>query len=395
MIGGSHQKEQPSSDEKGLSDSDDDDMSPLRIEPIFPVEGDDDEDIIVRRGYPNDDGESYGFGDDDGDEALPYGSPLANVQPGRLHYEYSAMNEVGSGDFGTVVSAVYDEDGRTYAIKTAKKAAVGERDLQSHLQEVYALSACNSPYVLRYYDAWVEGGVVSIKTEYVSGGSTKQLPTPWGELQLWDLLLQTSLGLHSMHHANIAHLDIKPHNIFVEKLHNEDGSCRFEYKIGDFGLARPVKDTSPIGERFTGINDDEGDCRYLCPYLLAHGVTQWITQADIYSLGASVVELAGGDPVMVRRAGTTTFAMQYSATLGDLLSRMMATEPQSRPTAFDVIRTAARVLSETASFPQLCDVSVGNAVRGYQAELDALEQEYLQLQQLAAAHGLSPQVENN
>ena len=87
-----------------------------------------------------------------------------------------------------------------------------------------------------------------------------------------------------VHEAGFVHLDIKPSNFFVR---DDEG-----LRLGDFGQAIEIK-------RIALVKDDdvEGDSVYMAPELLQNkvkGNDKISTKADIFSLGASLLELASG-----------------------------------------------------------------------------------------------------
>lgn len=113
-------------------------------------------------------------------------------------------------------------------------------------------------------------------------------------------------GLSHIHKKHLAHLDVKPENIYIDlKVHapisllqsvsqhahrspsrwvQEDGVTPL-YKIGDLGLISLADAT----------DFSEGDSRYISRDLFASVVdTRKLTKADIFSLGCSVYELALG-----------------------------------------------------------------------------------------------------
>jgi serine/threonine protein kinase len=73
-------------------------------------------------------------------------------------------------------------------------------------------------------------------------------------------------------------MDIKPENIY---LHSSG-----VFKVGDFGLAIRMA---------SGGFWEEGDGRYVAPELLSRAVPP-SAAADVYSLGASIVQCATGAP---------------------------------------------------------------------------------------------------
>lgn len=76
-------------------------------------------------------------------------------------------------------------------------------------------------------------------------------------------------------------MDIKPSNFFVKA----DGTV----KLGDFGQAVNLKShLTPKDE------DNEGDCIYMAPELLTYESSRISKAADIFSLGATLLEIAAG-----------------------------------------------------------------------------------------------------
>lgn len=86
-------------------------------------------------------------------------------------------------------------------------------------------------------------------------------------------------ALHFMHEKGIAHLDVKPENIYFK-----EGI----YKLGDFGCAT-LTDKS--------LRVEEGDSRYMPPEML-NDKYEHLDKVDIFSLGASVYELVKGSPLL-------------------------------------------------------------------------------------------------
>lgn len=90
--------------------------------------------------------------------------------------------------------------------------------------------------------------------------------------------MQIAKALQFIHEKGIAHLDVKPDNIYVK-----DGV----YKLGDFGCATLLDKSLPI---------DEGDARYMPQEILNENYDD-LDKVDIFSLGASMYELIKGSPL--------------------------------------------------------------------------------------------------
>lgn len=80
--------------------------------------------------------------------------PYSGSSHSRFRSDFDEIQSLGSGGFGQVVRARNKLDGRIYAIKQVR---INKKDLAKVLREVTALSKLNHQYVVRYYQAWLEG----------------------------------------------------------------------------------------------------------------------------------------------------------------------------------------------------------------------------------------------
>jgi len=95
-------------------------------------------------------------------------------------------------------------------------------------------------------------------------------------------LLQIAKALHFVHEKGIAHLDVKPDNIYIK-----NGVC----KLGDFGCATRLDKSLPV---------EEGDARYM-PQEILNEDYEHLDKVDIFSLGVTVYELIKGSPLTESR----------------------------------------------------------------------------------------------
>merc|ERR1712139_217836 len=90
-------------------------------------------------------------------------------------------------------------------------------------------------------------------------------------------------GLIYLHEKNIIHRDIKPANVLV----NEAGIV----KLADFGASKKMSGTETVAIENTTL---KGTPYFMAPEVLmqkGHG-----RKADVWSLGATVIQLVTGDP---------------------------------------------------------------------------------------------------
>ena len=200
---------------------------------------------------------------------------LSKMSIKRYASEFLELKQLASGSFGQVKLARHRLDGVDYAVKISKKhLRAGSHEEKKALNEVFAHATLNNhKHVVRYYNSWVEDGQVYIQNEFCQGGSlSKKIQEKrvsgqnFSEEDLKKILKHVLKGLQYIHSNDLAHLDIKPENIFIsiEDTDEHENSLEdFDYKIGDLGHIISVE-----GEV---LSPEEGDCRYMAPEFLAWG----------------------------------------------------------------------------------------------------------------------------
>lgn len=132
----------------------------------------------------------------------------------------------------------------------------------------------------------------------------------------------------------VVHRDIKPSNLMV--------TPRGEVKVMDFGVARATFEAREVETR----SQQYGTARYMAPERWLDGIAE--APSDIYSLGVTLVELVTGEGVPRARLSRQGFDEDLEAILGrltpvdagalePLVRRMLAFDPQTRPSAHEVM----------------------------------------------------------
>ena len=257
---------------------------------------------------------------------------------------YALHGELGKGGMGIVYLAEQESLGRRVALKTLPFEKGRDPVRQARfLREVRALSACESPRVVKILDSGEERGVLWYTMELVDGATfsdvlcqLKPLKNEkkklrgsdiWdaiqlsarnelerrmkilgvGELPAWRpsapperfrpylgkhpgymialLMKDGAEALHAIHTQEnpVIHRDVKPDNLMV--------TAEGELVLMDFGLARVEGGTT-----LTLADSVLGTIRYSPPEQIKRTV-RIDTRADIYSLGASFHELATLNPL--------------------------------------------------------------------------------------------------
>ncbi|XP_038610126.1 membrane-associated tyrosine- and threonine-specific cdc2-inhibitory kinase isoform X2 [Tachyglossus aculeatus] len=255
---------------------------------------------------------------------------------------FQRLGRLGRGSFGEVFKVRSKEDGRLYAVKRSVSPFRGPQDRVRKLAEVGGHEKVGRhPRCVHLERAWEESGLLYLQTE-LCGPSLQQHCETRGtglpEARVWGYLRDALLALAHLHGRGLAHLDVKPANIFL----GPGGRC----KLGDFGLLVELG-AAGAGEA------QEGDPRYMAPELL-HG--RYGTAADVFSLGLTILEVAcnmelprGGEGWQQLRRGylPPEFTAGLSHELRSILTMMLEPDPERRATAetllaFGAIRKLGR-----------------------------------------------------
>jgi len=267
----------------------------------------------------------------------------------RFRADFVDLGCIARGGFSKVHRVVGRLDGRRYAVKRTDTKLTTEREKNDALREVHVLaSLVTCADVVRYHSAWWENDHLYIQMELCDRGCAASLvagDARMNEGALARCLRDVAAALTFAHDRGIAHMDVKPDNIFI----HGDGS----HKLGDWGRC------VAIAARARGdAAVDEGDARYL-PLELLNDDFSALDRADVFSLGVSIYELAtavplpsSGEEYRAIRRGVVDARADVSPFLRAVVVACASPTPASRPSARELFTTAdARVhdLSSTTS----------------------------------------------
>ena len=112
-----------------------------------------------------------------------------------------------------------------YVIKTVRIIELTFDEQKNAINEVKILAGLDSPFVVKYFDSFIDSDSLHIVMEYCNKGDLQSLikkaksknVRSLRENVTWNIGLQIILGLHYLHNNKILHRDLKSANVFLTK----------------------------------------------------------------------------------------------------------------------------------------------------------------------------------
>ena len=236
---------------------------------------------------------------------------------------------------------------RYVACKIIPKINLGDKKKSKRLeQEIQIHKLMHHPNVVQFIDFQEDSLYYYVFLEYVAGCELFQLllkNIKFSEQKSAVLFKQILLGLQYIHSLNVAHRDLKPQNILIDKFDR--------IKICDFGLSRHFDKK----EGFLTKTPCGSPC-YVSPECIS-GCSYNAEKSDLWSCGVILyIMVTGISPWTERskpklfeqiREGDFQLPSDVSENCSDLISRLMEMDPNKRIT-----------IEEALNHPFLKDVSV-------------------------------------
>ncbi|KAG8382867.1 hypothetical protein BUALT_Bualt05G0123900 [Buddleja alternifolia] len=219
-------------------------------------------------------------------------------------YKYSQLkkmtksfsDKLGKGGYGSVYKGKL-HDGRLVAVKILNESGKNGEDF---LNEVASITRTSHINIVTLLGFCFEGSKRALIYEFMPNGSLDKFLSEEGHLG-WEKLSEIAVGiargleyLHRGCNMRILHLDIKPHNILLDK--------NFHPKIADFGLAKLCPDTASI----VSMTRARGTVGYIAPEVFCRNFGEVSHKSDVYSYGMMVLEIVGERKNIDRGPGDST-----------------------------------------------------------------------------------------
>jgi len=258
--------------------------------------------------------------------------------------DFEFISKLGKGSFGVVHKVRRKSNKTIYVLKQINVSRMKSKMRGIALNEVKILKSLENPYIVKYYDSFIERDQLNIVMEYCEGGDLAQyikshFGKPLNETKIWKFFIQMCIGLNYIHSKKILHRDIKSLNIFLTK----EGDIR----IGDLGVAKILADSVNFAHTMVGT-----------PYYLSPEMCEekpYNEKSDIWALGCVLYELCvQKHPFQAHSQGTLILKIikgryspipgTYSQELIEIVNLCLNKDYKKRPTASALLNKSCKFL---------------------------------------------------
>ncbi|EHN03825.1 Cdc15p [Saccharomyces cerevisiae x Saccharomyces kudriavzevii VIN7] len=247
--------------------------------------------------------------------------------------QYHLKQVIGRGSYGVVYKAINKHTDQVVAIKEIVYES--DEELNDIMAEISLLKNLNHDNIVKYHGFIRKSYELYILLEYCANGSLRRLisrsSTGLSENESKSYVTQTLLGLKYLHGEGVIHRDIKAANILL--------SADNTVKLADFGVSTIVNSSALTLA---------GTLNWMAPEILGNRGAS--TLSDIWSLGATVVEMLTKNPPYHNLTDANIYyavendtyypPSSFSESLKDFLSKCFVKNMYKRPTADQLLKHA-------------------------------------------------------
>jgi serine/threonine-protein kinase len=266
--------------------------------------------------------------------------------------EYRIERHLADGGTASVYAAIHSLIGKHAAVKVLM--ARNARAVERFLREAQAVNEIQHPNIVDIFAfGCLEDGRQYLVMEYLEGRTLQSRleQVPLGPAETLDILDQVCDALEATHAHRIAHLDLKPANIYLVP----GRDARTRVKLLDFGIAKLL-----------GVEEEPTGSELCCTPSYASpeqalGRHELDERSDVYSLGVMFYEMVcGARPftaptprqmfVLHQREPVPHVSWRCPTTppgLDELIASMMAKCADERPSVTEVRARLSRLRGVT------------------------------------------------
>ena len=274
---------------------------------------------------------------------------------------YRVVQKLGTAGHGSVYEVEDTSVGKRYCLKTLDAVTSDIGEFRRRVQiEAQTLARLAHPNIVQVFTAGVtedERHLPYFVMELLKGRSLRESLEAKGPIDVahtLDVGTQILDALDHAHDRGVIHRDVKPENIFLQRLTPE---APVTAKLLDFGVVSFLRD-------FPGVGPPPGlSPRYAAPELLEGGTAT--VASDLYSMGLVLYEMLcghgpfddAGDLADVARArltrGPRPLTVDVPLVLEDLIICALERNPALRPSdAFSFAETLRVLSGRISRIPQ-------------------------------------------
>lgn len=299
----------------------------------------------------------------------------AGLEPGTMIGEYRIERKLGEGSFGAVYAGIQPLIGKRVAIKLLHKRMSSEPEVVARfIDEARAVNKIGHRNIIDVFSFGVFNGTQHyFIMEYCEGMTLGQLLQQKKRLtpaEALPILRGIADGLDAAHQANVTHRDLKPDNVFLVRIKDN----QYFPKLLDFGVAKLAKEDKSQ-QTATGIAI--GTPRYMSPEQCRGKNVDY--RSDIYSLGCVAHEMLTGKPVFDADSMVdllfmhttespppmstvlTTLPPELDAPVLEMLAKRPSGRPSSAGAAVNALGEAIRLMRNSKSSIPPVNSSMGTA----------------------------------